>query len=151
MNQMNRRQVLAAGLGAVALAQAGRAMAGPAAKSPHAGHDKKVDPALAALAAAAAECVDSGSACLQHCLHSLGTGETMMAACSKTVVDMLAGARALVDLANSGSKHLKAAAALVADLASDCEAECRKHEAMHATCKRCAECCARLIAAARKI
>ena len=64
---------------------------------------------------------------------------------------MLAQARAIVDLANAGSKHLKAAAKVMTDIARDCETECKKHEAMSPICKRCGETCTKLIAAAAKV
>lgn len=144
---MNRRELLtlAGGVGAVMLA-GNKVLAAGAAPTP-----AKPSEANQALAAAAAACVNSGSACLQHCLSSLGTGDTMMAACSKAVADMLAQTRALVDLANAGSKHLKAAAKVASDIAKDCEAECRKHQAMSAVCKKCGEDCSALIAASAKV
>lgn len=103
------------------------------------------------LAAAALECIQSGSICLQHCIRSLSSGSTMMADCAKAVTDMLAQARATHQLAIADSKHLAAAAKLMSAIAKDCEAACRKHEGMHTECKRCAECCARLIEAATAI
>ncbi len=145
---MNRRELLslAGGVGAVMLA--GKQVLAAGAAAPPAA---KPNDANQALAAAAAACVNSGSACLQHCLSSLASGDTMMAACSRAVVDMLAQTRALVDLANAGSKHLKAAAKVASDIAKDCEADCRKHQAMSPTCKKCGDDCAALIAACAKV
>jgi Cys-rich four helix bundle protein (predicted Tat secretion target) len=130
-----------------ALAQQKKDAKKPAATdNPHAHHAMGDN----ALTAAASECVQRGEACLAHCISMLSDGKTEMAACAKSVADMLASSRALLSLAAAGSKHAKAQAKVAAEIARDCEAECKKHSE-HPTCKACAECCARLIAEAGKL
>jgi len=102
-----------------------------------------------ALAAAAAGCVEAGNACLQHCLDLLAKGDTSLAECSQAVRQMLAICGAVGPVADARSKYLKPLARLCLDVCTDCEQACRKHEAHHAACKRCAEACAKTIDAAR--
>jgi Cys-rich four helix bundle protein (predicted Tat secretion target) len=146
---MRRRSFLAAGAGLVAAAATVTAQAAPPAKS------DKPAPAgggsgMAAVADAAADCVRKGEACLQHCLSMLATGDTSMAACSRTVRDVLATSHALETLAASGGPRAAALAKVAADVARDCQAECAKH-AQHPPCKACGDACARLIAAIAKL
>lgn len=136
---MNRRELLV-GAGAVALASVARA----AGKDKPASEAHHHDASFAALADAAAECVKRGEACAQHCLTMLGTGDTSMAACSRTSRDMLASTRALHTLASGGSKRTRDLARVCADICRDCEAECRKHP-QHDVCKACADACARMV------
>ncbi len=123
------------------------APAAPPAKDPHAGHS--MHGAANPLSEAAAACIKNGEACLQHCLAMYAAGDTSMGACGKTVSDMLAATRGLLSLSLGQSKHVKAFAKVAADIAKDCEAECKKHD--HAVCKACAECCAKLIAEVGKL
>lgn len=139
---MKRRAFLAAGAGIVAAATSLKANAAPA-KSAPAG-------SLSGVADAASDCVRKGEACLQHCLAMLATGDQSMAACSKTVRDVLATSRALETLAAGNSPHAAALAKVAADVARDCQAECAKH-AQHPPCKECGDACGRLIAAIAKL
>ncbi|MCC6810721.1 MAG: Csp1 family four helix bundle copper storage protein [Deltaproteobacteria bacterium] len=157
---MNRRELIGSGAALLVTAAAAKAIGAPApAKDPHAGHGETKagemkggamnHGAASPLSDAAAQCIKSGEACLQHCLDMFTMGDTTMAGCAKAVSDMLATAKALFSLQLAGSKHAKAAAKLAADAAKDCEAECKKFT--HAPCKACAECCNKLIAEAAKI
>lgn len=119
-----------------------------------------VSPALAAdggaapvpaFAEAASRCVDAGDECLQHCLDMLSAGDTSLADCAREVRQMIAVCAAAGPMAYAGGKRLAAFARLCADVCGDCEKVCRKHEADHAVCKRCAEACAKVIAEAKKI
>jgi len=145
---MNRREILV-GAGAVLAAAAAHAQqkkAPPPAKpaDPHAGHHGGASP----LVDAAADCVKKGRVCLSHCLTLLGSGDTSVAGCAKSVNDMVALAEALVAVGGAGSKHTAALAKLTADVSRECEAECKKHADKHEVCKACMECCQRLVAAA---
>jgi Cys-rich four helix bundle protein (predicted Tat secretion target) len=93
-----------------------------------------------ALAAAASDCVRKGETCLQHCMTMLSSGDTEMAACAKSVREMLIYCEALEKAAAQGSPHLRDLAKIAAAACADCEAECRKHE-KHAVCKACADAC----------
>lgn len=124
------------------------------APDPHAGHEAPAaagGSANAAFAAAAADCVEKGDACLQHCIASLSKGDTMMAECAAAVNDMLAVCRGMGTLALSGSKHLPAAAKLCHDICTDCAAACEPHVGHHDTCKACHEACLRSIEASKTL
>ena len=82
---------------------------------------------------------------------SLSKGDTMMAECAAAVNDMLAVCRGMGTLANSGSKHLKAAAQLCHDICTDCAAACEPHVGHHDTCKACHEACLKSIEASKKL
>ena len=136
---MNRRQVLS-GVGFLAAAattvEQGRSQgsAGVANK---------------ALIATASECVGKGEICLSHCLEMLGTGDKSMAACAKTVNEMLAVCGALLSLAAQGVPSLSKLASVALDVCKRCEAECRKHA--HKPCTDCAAACAACAAECKKI
>lgn len=143
---MNRRELL---LGGVALAGAvvvGRAQA---ATHEHAHHHGA--PAQAGLAAAAADCVQKGEACLSHCLDLLGQGDKVMAACAKSVSQALAVCGALQQLANQNSAHTAKLAAVAMDVCKQCEDECKKHADKHESCKACGESCAACYKECQKI
>jgi len=105
-------------------------------------HHKNMGSPALTLAVAASECVVKGQACLQHCMDMLATGDTSMAACSKTVREMMVYCDALSKAAAQGSKHMKELAKIAMETCKDCEAECRKHAEKHSVCKECAESCA---------
>jgi len=108
-------------------------------------------PASGSVLDAAFDCQRKGAACEDHCVRMLATGDTQMAECLLTVRDMLPATFALGRLAGSGSKHVPAAARLALEACESCEAACRKHPAMHAVCRDCADACTLTIAACRKI
>jgi Cys-rich four helix bundle protein (predicted Tat secretion target) len=92
------------------------------------------------LLAATADCVVKGQACIAHCLILLGEGDKDMAACAKTVNQVLAMCSALQALTAQQSKMVPAMAKLTMEACEVCEKECRKHE-KHAECKACADSC----------
>jgi Cys-rich four helix bundle protein (predicted Tat secretion target) len=87
-------------------------------------------------------CVNKGEVCLNHCITSLSTGDTMMKDCAKLVAAILPMCAGLAKLAAMDAPRLKDYAKVCMDACADCEKECRKHEQMHAVCKACAEACA---------
>ena len=134
---MERREALkSAGLIAVA-AMASRSMAADHDHHMH-GAGSKFQP----LIEAAGTCIQKGEACLSHCLMLLGDGDKEMAACAKSVNEMMAICRSLESLASQGSRYAMALAKVAMDSCKSCEDECRKHENKHAECKACAESCA---------
>jgi Cys-rich four helix bundle protein (predicted Tat secretion target) len=136
---MNRREILEL----VAVAGLAGTTAAQAADAPTAGHEHH-DHALkyADLVAATSHCVNKGDICIAHCLTLLGDGEKELAACAKTVEDVVASCNALRQLAAANSPHVAKLAGVVGDICSDCETECRKHEMKHHVCHDCAEACA---------
>jgi Cys-rich four helix bundle protein (predicted Tat secretion target) len=138
---MDRREAITT-VGAIALAGlSNTAMAEDQAHDHHHMQDSPYRP----LVEATADCVAKGQACLSHCFNMLGLGLREMAACAKSVNQMLALCGALESLANQQSKHVVAMSALTMDACQACETECRKHEKVHAVCKACADSCANCI------
>ena len=89
----------------------------------------------------ASECIQKGDVCLAHCLVLLGDGDKDMAACAKSVNQMLATCGALQQLAAQESSHLREMAKIAAVTCKECEAECKKHADKHEACKNCMESC----------
>jgi Cys-rich four helix bundle protein (predicted Tat secretion target) len=132
------------GLGALT-AQAMAAETGKtkaAAADAHHHHHHAASAPAKAVIAAATDCMVKGETCLAHCLVLLGEGDKEMAACARSVSQMLPVCTTLQKLAIQDSKYLKSYAALAAQICEDCEKECRKHEKKHDECKACAESCA---------
>jgi Cys-rich four helix bundle protein (predicted Tat secretion target) len=93
------------------------------------------------LADAAGACVATGQSCLDHCLDLLGNGHKELAACAKSVTQLLSLCSALQNLANQDSRYLVKLAGVAMDVCEDCEQECKKHADKHEACKRCGEAC----------
>ena len=142
---LERRELLKAGIGVVALASTAAAADEVAHEHSAAGPSS----AQQALVSAIGGCLTQGNLCLQHCLVALGGGDTTLAECSKTVRDMLAVCSATQTLVAGNSAHAKAAVQLCIDACSDCEGACRKHAEHHAVRKACADACTATIKAAR--
>ena len=142
---ISRRGLLVGGAGT--MVAAGLPLAPAMAAEEHAGHGA----APQALIAAANACVAEGETCLAHCLAMFGGGETSLAACAKSVAEMMPACRGAAALATLGSRHLGAYLGPCITICSDCEQECRKHADKHAVCKACADACARFVAEAKKV
>ncbi|MEQ1880976.1 MAG: Csp1 family four helix bundle copper storage protein [Burkholderiales bacterium] len=93
------------------------------------------------LIASAAECVQTGQACINHCFMLLGDGKKEMAACARSVNQLISVCNTLEALAAGESKLLGQYAKVAMEFCQECEKECRKHE-KHELCKACAEACA---------
>lgn len=146
---MNRRELL---LNSLALAGAAVVGNAQAAEHKHDMHEHQHgSPANnAAIAAAAADCLQTGEVCLNHCLDLWAQGEKDMAACAKGVNQLLATCGALQQLANQNSKYLAKLATIAMAVCKDCEEECRKF-VQHEACKACAEGCAACYKECKKI
>jgi len=105
------------------------------------GHNSMKNPYLK-LIETTGDCIQKGQLCVNHCLMLLADGEKEMAACARSVHQMLALCGALQQLASYESKQVKAQARIAMEMCKDCEDECRKHEDKHAACHDCAESCA---------
>lgn len=145
---MNRRDMLL-GTGAfLTSALAGTAFA--AGKEDHSGHahmNHSANP-YANLVASGSGCVQSGQACIRHCLEYFG--DESLARCAKAVQEMLVMCSTLTYPASYRSDHIKAFAAICAKTCETCEAACREHADAHPPCKACADSCARCAAECRK-
>jgi Cys-rich four helix bundle protein (predicted Tat secretion target) len=108
-------------------------------------------PANEALTAAMADCIQKGEVCLNHCLEVLGEGEKDMAACARSVNEVLTVCNALQQLSNQNSKQVAKLAAIAMDVCKQCEDECKKHADKHEQCKACGESCAACYKECRKI
>jgi Cys-rich four helix bundle protein (predicted Tat secretion target) len=142
---MNRREVLEV-VAAVGVTTAGAALAADV-TPPATGHAHHDHAAMMSkygdLIADTTSCVNTGEACIAHCLVLLGEGDKELAACAKTVQDTIVTCTALRQMAAANSPHVAKLAGVVGDICTDCETECRKHEKKHKVCHDCAEACAK--------
>lgn len=144
---MNRREALLSGLALASAAVVGSAQAA----EDHSHHEHHHAAPNAALTNAAADCVQKGQVCLNHCLDLLADGNKEMAACAKSVNQMLALCGALQQLANQESAYLPKLAALAMEACKKCEDECKKHADKHDACKACGESCAACAKECKKV
>jgi Cys-rich four helix bundle protein (predicted Tat secretion target) len=114
------------------------------------GHEGMKNPYLK-LIQTTGDCVQKGQLCIDHCLMLLADGDKEMAACARSVHQMLAMCTALQQLASYESKQVKAVARIAMEMCKDCEDECRKHENKHAACHDCAESCAACYKACKEV
>ncbi len=150
---MNRRDVVLVGA-ATTLAHVVTAVAGCAAQTANAGSTLPAGApgdARSALQRAAAECVRAGEACLSHCIRSLSTGSTMMAACASKVRVMLSICRAVEALATTDSPHLAPLARICAAACTECAEACSAHAAHHVECAECERACRASVTAANAV
>ncbi len=145
---MDRREFLTGALTAtVAAAAAARAEArgaGAPVAALAAADAAARDPKLAKAAETARACLDTGDACVRHCVDLLGQGDTSLAKCLRTVLDMSAacdGLARLASYADAPTPNLRAYAKVCGDYCRDCAAACKKHADHHAVCKACMESC----------
>jgi Cys-rich four helix bundle protein (predicted Tat secretion target) len=106
------------------------------------------DPRRAKLAEAANACVLAGRTCLSHCITLLSQGDTSMAACARTVREMLAICTATAELATTDSNLLAALAKVCADACRTCAEACAPHVGHHEVCGSCERACQATVAAA---
>ena len=99
----------------------------------------------------ASACIQIGEECQAHCLQLLGTGDTSLAGCARSVTMMLAMCRALVTAAAQGSPRLKDVARVCGQVCRDCEKECKPHAGHHDICRRCMESCRACAAGCEKV
>jgi Cys-rich four helix bundle protein (predicted Tat secretion target) len=146
METINRREWLTSAVGTVGalgiLGGTSSALAEGKKKDPHAGHAMAAENNPYAKAIdAAAECAKKGELCIAHCQGVLAAGDTTMAGCMKTALEMVAACQGLVKLASLQSKGTKKMAALCAELCRECEKACKEHAEHHKVCKECMDSC----------
>lgn len=137
---MDRRELLIGVAAVAATTLSGRALAASQAHM-HGGvsHDH-VSSRNEKLLAAAADCVLKANVCLQHCIVSLGRGDTELAACAQSSSQVIAMCTALQQMAAAESKYLPQLAKVCMEVCKACEEECKKTE-KHPECKACKEAC----------
>jgi Cys-rich four helix bundle protein (predicted Tat secretion target) len=144
----NRRRILM-GAGSIAIGLTGvltTQVSAQTSKPPAArGGVKSPAPAHPSVVDAAKRCGKVGDICLRHCVRLTRAGDNSIADCMRAVRAMLPVCSTMVALASQDAARLKDYAKVCADVCSDCEAECRKHEFHHVECKNCAEACAALV------
>ena len=133
---MDRREALKIAAGSAALL-AGSAMAAQDHKFPKHAEFKNANEDLVAEARA---CARTGEACLRVCLEVLEMGDTSMAACAKSVRELIFACDALAGMAVHDSRHLAEYAALTSKVCADCREQCLKHKE-HSQCLDCANSC----------
>ena len=137
---MDRRDLLA-GAGAVLAAAATQQAFAQAQPGEHAHHRHGKGKNLA-LADSAAKCVTTGEACGNHCITVLEQGDKTIAACARSVNQLIAICTALQAVAAQDGTQLAKLAKVAMDVCKECEDECRKHEKKHQECKDCGDACA---------
>lgn len=145
---MDRREFMTATTAAAASAAVLMAAGAASAEGAGAGHGPTGD--FPPLALSSGHCVASGQSCIAHCMLMFAGGDTTLAACAKSVNELIVACAALQALAIDKSSHLPAFAKAVMAVCEDCEKECRKHEAKHEVCKACAEACKTCAAECKK-
>ena len=150
---MNRRDLIGLVGAAAASAAAGRIVAAESSGQPIA-HDHRdhggAAGKYAALVASTTECINTGEACLDHCLTLLAQGERQLAQCARSVQSTIAACTALRQLAAVNSPRVAEFARIVALVCEDCRAECHK-QSEHAPCKKCEEACEACATACRAV
>lgn len=100
---------------------------------------------LKAIRDSSKECLEISSACLAHCNEMIMAGNTSIANCLNSVLNMRPVVEAMANAASLNSadpKSMKSLAATCAEFCRSCEAECKKHTDMK-VCKECMEACAK--------
>lgn len=103
-----------------------------------------------ALMASASHCLMTGEVCLEHCYTLLGEGDKVMAACARSVSELIAVCTALRSLAALNAPTLPRLAKVALESCLSCEKECRKHD-KHKVCIDCADACKECAAECRKL
>ena len=98
------------------------------------------------LESALAHCIQTGTACVAHCMGELSQGNKEMGECNKTVHDMLATCEAMLKLTSYKSPLAKSLAKICAQACDNCAEACKKHSqhwshGMHLACKDCYNAC----------
>lgn len=147
-DHMISRRTLLAGAGAVGAALvSGASLAGDAPGHRHEDHAPRNPDLLGAVN----DCVVKAQQCAAHCLVAFQEGDTTLADCARKVNEMLPICKAFSYQLASNSPYVKALSAVCQKACKDCEEECRVHEDKHVECRECAESCAQVVAAIKKL
>ncbi len=87
---------------------------------------------------------------MNHCFDVLGTGDTSLVECAKSVKELSFICESTFKAASNDSKYLKGLVAVAAKVCADCEKECSKHK-KHKTCLDCADACLACLKECKKL
>ena len=118
---MQRREMLKAVAGTVAVAMTASVMAASEEHAHHHEHSTSANNDFAGLIDSSTDCLKTGEACLAHCITLLGQGDKEMAGCAQSVSELLATCDALMKLASQKSSFTPAMAKVTADVCASCE------------------------------
>jgi Cys-rich four helix bundle protein (predicted Tat secretion target) len=99
---------------------------------------------LKAVLEATGHCLQTGQLCVAHCNALLSTGDTSLAECQRTALNMLAVCDATFKAAayhSADAKLLKALARVCGDFCRACAKACEVHAGHHEECKACMQSC----------
>lgn len=142
MNKERRDVLLGAG---ALLATVGASRAFAAEHAGHAGHaaaKKAITPTTIVFDNAIALRA-LGQACVAFCYDN-GAADSGLLECGRSATEMLAMNGAIEGLASLDSPRLKGVAAAADAVYAACEETCRKHQAHHELCRKCADACANM-------
>ncbi|HEY8067175.1 MAG TPA: four-helix bundle copper-binding protein [Methylosinus sp.] len=142
---MERREFVAAAVGAAAALSATRALA----EDQHAQHMMH-GPKFHALMKTSAECVSTGNECLRHCFGMLSMNDTSMVACTKAAYDLVSACAALESMAAVNSPLTPTLAKAVGDVCMACKKECDRFPQI-SECKACGDSCKACAEECRKV
>jgi Cys-rich four helix bundle protein (predicted Tat secretion target) len=90
------------------------------------------------------KCLQDAYACIAQCTNVLQSGDTSMADCQRTVLNMVTVCEAFTKLGTyntADEKQIKALAALCSTICKECEKACEPHAKHHTECKNCMNSC----------
>jgi Cys-rich four helix bundle protein (predicted Tat secretion target) len=157
MERRNTLKTLALSAGGLALMGATNALA--ADHSQHAGMTNTskpqgknkggFGPSNPKLALAAAECLAICEECTAHCQRMMAQGDTAMAQCLRTTLELAPLCASVKTLASYGSEYTKAVAKVCIEACQKCAEACKEHAAHHEICKKCHDECLQCIEACK--
>lgn len=147
---MNRREVLFAAGGIAAAGALGAFTPNAAIAAGEHKHEHHTTSENAAFIDTSLECIKTAELCLNHCFEVLGTGDTSLVECAKSVKELSFICESTFKAASNNSKYLIGLVAVAAKVCADCEKECSKHK-KHKTCLDCADACTACLKECKKL
>ena len=147
---MNRREVLFAAGGAAAAGALGAFTPNSAIAAGEHKHEHHTTSENAAFIDTSLECIKTAELCLNHCFEVLGTGDTSLVECAKSVKELSFICESTFKAASNDSKYLIALVGVAAKVCADCEKECSRHK-KHKTCLDCAAACTACLRECKKL
>lgn len=143
---IQRRALIGGGAALVGLAAVGGSAQ---AEMNHAHHG--VSQKYADLIRSTNHCRQAALVCEKHCVDMMKDGDTSLADCLASALEMLPIIEATHKLAIADTKRMSEVAALCAKFCADCAEVCKKHAKKHKECKDCYDACIDCEKACRKV